>query len=600
MGKLTFQIILIVGLLPPKVAAQKNVPNLFNLQLTKSSGKPTATLVNINNLSMWIRADGWSGMDPRTGDSGVIFPRGTAGVILQDGIIWGGLVKDGKTPELRVGGQTYNSGTVEGRILSGGVAEDPNDPDVRIWRIRRDWQTADLTQDAAELNDIPLDQVTTGQIRADREQYERDWNDWPWEKGAPFYDHNGNGIMDADEEPGLAEADQVVWFVANDLDEDATRGLFGSPPIGLEMQVTLWAYKEREFYGTKILQNTIFKRYRLIYKGTASTPDTAHTDNMYIAQWSDPDVGDFTDDFVGCDSALSLGYAYNSTTLDQQFRALGLVPPAVGYVILPGPIVAGGPSQQAWLNFKKNAGLKSLHMSSFTYLVQGMCLLDPCYGYCLSLFYWNLLRGFIPCSDPENPQPYLTADTNEPTKFPLAGDPLSGRGDIEGIIASAGDRRILLSTGPFTMALGDTQEVIIALVAGLGADRLFSVQVMKHDAKWAHTLAKANFELTPEPETTAEESVPEFFRLAQNFPNPFNPGTTIRYDVPEQRHVRLIIYNMPGEKVKTLVDEVQQPGSYRITWDGSDSRGQPAPSGVYFYRFNAGIVSGTKKMLLLR
>ena len=66
---------------------------------------------------MWIRADGWSARDPFTGGAGLTFPRGTSEVIFQDGLIYGGLVQDGFVPSKRVGGQTYNIGTVQGAIL---------------------------------------------------------------------------------------------------------------------------------------------------------------------------------------------------------------------------------------------------------------------------------------------------------------------------------------------------------------------------------------------------------------------------------------------------------------------------------------------------
>ncbi|NIW68183.1 T9SS type A sorting domain-containing protein [candidate division KSB1 bacterium] len=90
------------------------------------------------------------------------------------------------------------------------------------------------------------------------------------------------------------------------------------------------------------------------------------------------------------------------------------------------------------------------------------------------------------------------------------------------------------------------------------------------------------------------------FVLEQNYPNPFNPSTEIRFELPVERHVNLIIYNVLGRKIKTLVDEVKEAGSHSVTWDGTDENGQPVPSGVYFYRFDAGMVSGTKKMILMR
>ncbi len=150
------------------------------VELQKVTGQPRSTLLNINALAQWWRADGMLSRDPRTGQSGVFFPRGLgpgAAVIFADGFVWGGLVQDGRTPELRAGGNTFNVGLIEGAILPGGVAEDPNASDVRIWRIRRDYATADLALDAEELE---LDEATV------RAQYGTDWREWPWQKGAPW------------------------------------------------------------------------------------------------------------------------------------------------------------------------------------------------------------------------------------------------------------------------------------------------------------------------------------------------------------------------------------------------------------------------------
>ena len=163
--------------------------------LTMGAGIPISTLSNVNNISMWIRADGWSARNPATGGSGVNVPRGIpAGVIFADGLVWTGLVQDGQTPELRAGGQTYVIGTVQGRIISQGVAEDPDAADVRIWRIRRDYPTADLRQDAADLLNTTPSNVTSGVVEGVRTQYRTDWEEWPEEKGAPFYDSDGDGI----------------------------------------------------------------------------------------------------------------------------------------------------------------------------------------------------------------------------------------------------------------------------------------------------------------------------------------------------------------------------------------------------------------------
>ena len=83
-----------------------------------------STLLNINNMAMWIKSDGASARNPKTGGAGVTFPRSTDQVIFADGLIWGGRVLDGNPQELRVGGQTYAIGTVPGVIESRGVAQD--------------------------------------------------------------------------------------------------------------------------------------------------------------------------------------------------------------------------------------------------------------------------------------------------------------------------------------------------------------------------------------------------------------------------------------------------------------------------------------------
>jgi hypothetical protein len=90
------------------------------------------------------------------------------------------------------------------------------------------------------------------------------------------------------------------------------------------------------------------------------------------------------------------------------------------------------------------------------------------------------------------------------------------------------------------------------------------------------------------------------YALYQNFPNPFNPSTEIRFDVPENTRVELKIFNSLGQWVTTLVDEARPVGAYTVLWDGNDARGLRAPSGLYVYRLKAGSFTEAKKMLLMR
>jgi predicted outer membrane repeat protein len=95
--------------------------------------------------------------------------------------------------------------------------------------------------------------------------------------------------------------------------------------------------------------------------------------------------------------------------------------------------------------------------------------------------------------------------------------------------------------------------------------------------------------------------VPESFALHQNTPNPFNPTTVIRYDVPAGGgRVTLRIYDVAGRLIRTLVDRNVTPGHKSVTWDGKDARGNQVSSGIYFYRLVAGNATFTKKMVFLK
>ena len=94
---------------------------------------------------------------------------------------------------------------------------------------------------------------------------------------------------------------------------------------------------------------------------------------------------------------------------------------------------------------------------------------------------------------------------------------------------------------------------------------------------------------------------PEVFSLVDNYPNPFNPATTIRYALPQAADVELTVYNVVGQPVRTLVAEAQSAGRYVVEWDATDDRGYSVSSGMYFYRLQAGdAFRQVKKMLLLK
>ncbi|MCF7804961.1 MAG: CHRD domain-containing protein [Candidatus Marinimicrobia bacterium] len=97
-----------------------------------------------------------------------------------------------------------------------------------------------------------------------------------------------------------------------------------------------------------------------------------------------------------------------------------------------------------------------------------------------------------------------------------------------------------------------------------------------------------------------EDKLPESYTLQDNYPNPFNPTTTIAYTLPEQSHVTLTIYNAVGQEIATLVNSEQSAGQHRVEWRATDQLDEQLSSGVYFYQIQAGTFNKTKKMVLMK
>jgi len=576
--------------------------NINHLRKSENYTKPFGTVYNINNLSGWVYANGISGPNPKRG-MGIHFPRSKVGILYFEGILWGGYVQDGQGDNPRVNGQRYGAGTHPGHVIKSasysepGEAYDPYGPRARIYRIRKDYLSMsddDVRADAADIYMKKIEEVTELQMDSIRQQYATDWAEWPWDLGAPFYDHNDNEIYEPDlgESPGLQNADQVIWFVCNDLDIEKSQSFLGCLPTGIEMQVTIWGFKAPPF------DNVIYKRYRLFNKAAAEITD------MFAGCYLDADIGEYTDDFSGCDSILNVSYSYNGFSSDSWYDEYDMVPPSLGHALIQGPLV-DSPGDSAIFNFKKVVDKKNLGMTSHYVSASGSPMSDPSFDREGGYEFYNTLRGYTPTADLDNPIPFYIGsgpDRGKPTRFPLSGDPILKSGDIDGHEYNfpPGDRQTMFSTGPFYMNAGESQEFIIAMVAASNPEgtNLISIFEMKQKIK----LVKAGYRLDVWSNIDKQEksTLPGSFELKQNFPNPFNPNTTFQFILPKKSRVTLAIYDIVGRKLVTLVDRVHEFGDHEITWDGLDDTGLPLSSGLYIYRIDTGDYTRSRKMILLK
>jgi hypothetical protein len=475
--KLTFTIsaLLLITFIVTSVYAEGDGKNK-NSVLNKTVGAPVRSYFNINDILTVFKNTGISDIDINEANSGLVYPKGSGKTaVFQSGFLWGGYRADDTTRTPQVGGTAYKEGLQGGKITNSGLpwpqltAELETADNVRMYRVRRDVYPGgpfvDLSQDAT------LEANSADAIRA---QYELDWTNWPAADGAPFEDKDNNGIYDPNiDVPGVPGADQTLWHVANDLNSSRTQTLYGALPFGIEQQATYWGYKQSGALGSMF-----FRKYKIINKSSVGI------DSMYVSMWSDVDLGNSTDDFAGCDTLLSLGYCYNANANDATYNPLP--PPAVGFDFFQGPKIDGTP----------------LPMTAYYYFARGDAnLTDPTQSDPQgSIQFYNFFRGRIgrsgePFTDPQGIV----------TPFALYGDPQLGSGWLDGQNLPSGDRRIGSASGPFNMAPGDTQEVVVAeIVAGAipGVDRISAVGLLKFYDRVAQVAYDNNFDLpTPPPST---------------------------------------------------------------------------------------------------
>ncbi|HET9251609.1 MAG TPA: FlgD immunoglobulin-like domain containing protein [Candidatus Eisenbacteria bacterium] len=558
--------------------------------------------MDVNNLDMFVTNHGSIAFDWLTANPGLIYPRGTTGTVVFAAGLWVGAKVNGST-RVAVSEYAYEFGPGP---MAGGTYL-PDQPSYRNFRIERGGAGYDEYLQEA----VP--------------------------QGAPM-DVNGNPLL---------LGDALNWSVFNDANPDGHM-VAGTDPLGVEVQQSVFAFNRAGPLGS-----VIFVKWRLANRGANLLQEA------YVGTWVDPDVGEYTDDLVGCDTTRALGYAYNSTNQDAIY---GSTPPAVGFHLLQGPVAQGD----------------TLGMTAFLKHTNGT---DPTSA---EEMYQNMAgrnadgSPFHVCNDPLQPV----------TTFQMSGlDP--GSASLcpgNWLDTSPADRRFLLSSGPFTMAPGDTQVVLFAIEVGRGNDRIASIEDLKQVASavsaviglildpttavqaslveshvdaatvrlvWRvsepagtvvaverrtvatdwHPIAEITLlsdrilriedtQVTPGAryayrlaigtggsrdysseswvDVPAAATTPTSIRLLPGRPNPSSVSFRIGHYAPRPGTYRITVLDVQGRVVRVLEEREMQTGWHDGTWDGRDGSGAEVGSGVYVLRIEGAGETAVQKLVLMR
>ena len=306
---------------------------------------------------------------------------------------------------------------------------------------------------------------------------------------APFIDVDGDGEYNNSDYPGYdldaigncAEedylfGDQSIWWVFNDAGN--FHGETGGTPIGLEIQAQAFAYKTND-----ALSDMTFYNYKIINRSNATLNDT------YFGQWVDPDIGNYEDDYVGCDVDLGLGYCYNGDDDDnglQGSAGYGTNPPAIGVDFFKGPLADANDGIDNDRDGEIDEAGEQIIMSKFVYYNNAAWDTDI-YDWnndpAFDVDYYNYLRGVWTNGQPMTYGGNGGDPNNPPCDFMFPGD-TDPNFDTNWDETTAGntpsDRRFLQSAGPFTLEPGAVNYITVGVVWARGDNgALSSVEAMK-------------------------------------------------------------------------------------------------------------------------
>ena len=402
--------------------------------------------------------------------------------------------------------------------------------------------------------------------------------DWPVDWGAPVLDGDGiegNYNLEEGDQPAIM-GDQMAWWVMNDVG-NIHEGT-GSDPLGIELQVSAFAASR----GARAIEQATYYRYVIINRNSFPI------DSAYVSLFVDADLGDATDDWIGSDTTLSMGYVYNGDDFDEGAGYGYGIPPAQGYQVVQGPVgLPNGRDDDG--DGAVDEEDERLGMTAFfTYPHIASPSPYSCYDFHVATTVYQIMVGSHCDGFPITEGGMGYQSGGPATTFYYPGDPVTGQcwsmaNDCEGGSIPPKDQRLVIDTGPFRLEPGESTEVVFAMPFAQGGNHLDSVAKLRVAAEIVQNAWDTGF-MAPSPVEVEPGLEPETFRLqiSAPFPNPFTDQTTIRYELSEAMVARMAVYDALGREVTVLVEGEQHAGSNEVVFDGADL----AP-GTYVVRFEA-------------
>ncbi|GJQ62521.1 MAG: hypothetical protein SCALA702_15740 [Melioribacteraceae bacterium] len=415
---------------------------------------------------------------------------------------------------------------------------------------------------------------------SDSLNYNRDLYTWPADHGAPVF---------SDGTP-LCYATESTWAVYNALDSRKKFSIHPSPQFPLEIHQNIYAYQDNHpDIPIDFLDEIVFFEYTFINKSNVAF------DSAYIGFWTDIDFyygSSLLEEEFAVDIPNQLGYHWTNFYNEYEHEDT-TKDPAIGFVQLYGPLQTA-PGHEAIISGEKRKDKKNLDLSAFHGVGDDSFPSDHYYSIAQKrehafLMAQGLDKEGKPVSDPV---------TGEITTFPFNSNPLTA--GIWPDHNKGFGMGFYLFSGPFTMAPGDSNWAMYAFLPVMDGGPRKSITELKRRASELREIDYNNLVIkTPIPTSNKNRKdksfIPEKFELFQNFPNPFNNTTSIRFDLSEKTEVKLEVFSVLGEIIFEENFNTMNMGKY--TYELSMKN---FAAGVYLYRMITTNDVSIKKLVYLK